>query len=317
LVLARIVSLLPAATEIAWALGAGDDLVAVSHQCDYPPAAARLPRITTTSIDPALGSREIDTQVRALREAGAPVIAVDGRQLRALRPDLILTQDLCQVCAVADGEVYRLARLLDPAPRLITLSARDLTGIWNDIRLVGEAIGRESEAESLVVSLQKRMEDGPPPRATRPRVVCVEWLEPLYLAGHWVPELIRAAGGVDAMAVPGKHSVISHWDQVAGSRPDMVIVALCGFGMERALKELAALDDNHWLHSASCPVWVLDGNGFTSRAGPRVVEGAELIRSALQGIERPGLVRYERRYRFDTDGRGNQPIATDVGPSPT
>ena len=254
--------------------------------------------------------------MRVLREAGAPVIAVDGRKLRALMPEVILTQDLCQVCAVADGEVYRLAGLLDPAPRIVTLNARNLTGIWNDIRLVGAAIGRGSEAESLVASLEKRMAAMAPPRTPPPRVVCVEWLEPLYLAGHWVPELIRAAGGVDALSTPGKHSVVSQWSDVAASRPEVVIVALCGFGMERALKELAALDDNHWLHSVSCPVWVLDGNGLTSRAGPRVVEGAELIQSALQGIERSGLVRYERRYRFDTDLRGNQPIATDVRRSP-
>ena len=251
-----------------------------------------MPRVTATTISRDLGNLEIDAEVRALRAAGQPVIAVDAGQLRALAPDVILTQDLCQVCAVADGEVYRLARWLEPAPTMVTLSARNLHGIWKDIRRVGETIGRGNQAGALVTNLEKRMAGIAPNPPARPRVACIEWLDPLFLAGHWVPEMIWAAGGVDVLAAAGSHSVTAQWNQVAGASPDLVLVALCGIGLERALKELEGLDDNHWLLTTSIPVWVLDGNAFTSRAGPRVVEGTELIRSALQGVERPGVARY-------------------------
>lgn len=289
----RIVSLLPAATEIVCALGAGDSLVGVSHECDYPPTVTRLPRVTVTPIDQSRSGLEIDAEVRALRAAGRPVIGVDPAQLGALAPDLILTQDLCEVCAVADGEAHRLARTLDPLPRMISLTARDLAGIWRDIGAVGAGIGREEAAASLVAGLKTRLArlaSGAP--ASRPRVLCIEWIDPLYLAGHWVPELIAVAGGEDVGASAGSHSVVTSWEEAAGREPGLVIVAICGFGIDRAFKELAGLADNHWLNMVSCPVWVLDGNAFTSRPGPRVVEGAELINSALSGIERPGLARY-------------------------
>jgi iron complex transport system substrate-binding protein len=277
------------------ALGADHDLVGVSHECDYPPAVTRLARVTVTPIDQSRPGVEIDAEVRALRAAGRPVIGVNPDQLRALAPEIVLTQDLCEVCAVADGEVHRLADSLDRPPRIISLTARDLDGIWHDIRVVGESIGRRENAERLVAALTARLARlGDTQPAARPKVLCVEWLDPLYLAGHWVPQLIEAAGGADVGAVAGFHSVATRWENVADTRPELVIVAICGFGVERAFKELADLADNHWLNSSSCPVWVLDGNAFTSRPGPRVVEGAELMQSALLGIERPGLIRYEK-----------------------
>lgn len=292
----RIVSLLPAATEIVCALGGGSDLVGVSHQCDYPGLVTRLPRVTVTPIDQSRPGAEIDAGVRALRAAGRPVIGVNPHQLRALSPDIVLTQDLCEVCAVADGEVHRLVDTLDPPPRILSLTARDLDGVWRDIRVVGDAIGRGAEAESLVAALTARLDRlGNESPASRAKVLCVEWLDPLYLAGHWVPQLIEAAGGADVGAVAGSHSVVTSWDRVEATGAELVIVAICGFGVERAFKELGDLADNHWLNLSSCPVWVLDGNAFTSRPGPRVVEGAELIQSALLGVERPGLVRYEKK----------------------
>ena len=291
----RIVSLVPAATEIVCVLGAMDSLVGVSHECDYPPLVTRLPRVTVTPIDQSRSGAEIDAEVRALRAAGRPVIEVDRDQLRALAPDVILTQDLCEVCAVADGEVHRLANTLDPLPRMISLAARDLAGIWRDIGTVGAAIGREGAAATLVADLKTRLARlAKDAAASRPRVICIEWIDPVYLAGHWVPELIGAAGGDDVGAAAGSHSVVTSWEEVAVRAPELVIVAICGFGIERAFKELAGLADNHWLNLMSCPVWVLDGNAFTSRPGPRVVEGAELINSALSGIARPGLARYEK-----------------------
>jgi iron complex transport system substrate-binding protein len=291
----RVVTLLPAATEMVAALGAIGSLVGVSHECDYPPAARGLPRLTTTPIDPAAPASRIDAEVRRLGAEGRAVIAVDGEALRALAPDLVVTQGLCEVCAVADGEVHRLARLMDPPPAVLSLSATTLPGISLDIRRVGEALDRSAEAEELVRELERRLARlGCAPLTGRPRrVVCIEWLEPLYFAGHWVPELVAAAGGRDVGAAPGAHSARRAWSDLTAARPDLVLVALCGFGIERARRDLAALahaEARRALEQAD--VWLLDGNAYTSRPGPRVVDGAERIRAALEGRERPGLSRW-------------------------
>ena len=291
----RVVTLLPAATEIVAALGGSASLVGVSHECDYPPAVQRLPRLTGTRIDRAAPQALIDHEVRQLSAEGRPVIAVDGEALRRLAPDLIVTQGLCEVCAVADGEVHRLARLLDPPPEIISLSATTLPGIWLDIRRIGDALGLADEAEELVLALESRLRRlGRSPLPGTPRVVCVEWLEPLYLAGHWVPELIAAAGGRDVGALPGAHSARQEWNDVAALRPDVVLVALCGFGVERAGRDLDELADADALATLRrAEVWLLDGNAYTSRPGPRVVDGAERIRDALEGHEGPGLRRWK------------------------
>ena len=292
----RIVSLLPAATEMVCALGAAAELVGISHQCDYPPAVTGLPRVTLTPLDVSLSGSDIDAAVRALRTEGRSVIGIDLEELRRLQPDVILTQDLCEVCAVSDGEVYRLATALNPQPRLVSLVARELEQIWQDIERVGAAIGRVPQAAVLAQTLKTRMAalGSAASASSRPRVVCVEWLDPLYLAGHWVPQQIEAAGGRDVGAAAGSHSIVTTWESVERLDPDLVIVAICGFGVDRSFKELAALADNHWLNVARCPVWVLDGNAYTSRAGPRVVEGAALVQSAILGMESLGLRRYRQ-----------------------
>lgn len=292
---ARVVTLLPAATEIVAALGAVGSLVGVSHECDYPAAARELPRLTTTSIDPGAAASRIDADVSRLRAEGRPVIGVDGDVLRALAPDLIVAQGLCEVCAVVDGEAHRLARLLDPPPAVVSLSAITLAGISLDIRRIGQALGRPAEAEALVLDLERRLARLAPTRpAGEPRrVVCIEWLEPLYLAGHWVPELVAAAGGRDVGARPGDHSTRRDWSEVAALRPDLVLVALCGFGVERARRDLDALAHAEARSLlAQAEVWLLDGNAYTSRPGPRVVDGAERIHAALEGRELPGLSRW-------------------------
>ena len=294
----RIVSLLPAGTEIVAALGAADQLVAISHECDFPPGVLHLPRITTTPIPAHLSGRAIDHEVRRLKATGEPVIAVDGEIIRRLSPDLVITQNLCEVCAVADGAVHRLAALLEPAPRVLALEARDLAGIRADIMAVGQALGRGERAVELVEAWEGRLHeiaDAGTCLQERPGVVCIEWLEPLFLAGHWVPEMVELAGGHDVGAVPGSHSVEAGWSRVRQLEPDLAIVMLCGFSLERAVQELALLEDGHPLANLPCPVLVLDGNAFTSRAGPRVVEGAALIQAALKGEERPGLITWKRR----------------------
>ena len=292
----RVVTLLPAATEIVAALGGIGSLVGVSHECDYPPAVEGIPRITTTPIDPAASALVIDAEVRRLRSEGRPVIAVDGPALRRLAPDLVVTQGLCEVCAVADGEVHRLTAAIDPPPEIISLSATTLAGIWLDIRRVGAALDLAADAHEMVLGLQSRLARlaGARHRSRTPRVVCVEWLGPLYLAGHWVPELIEAAGGVDVGATAGSHSTRRTWGEVDALRPDVILVALCGFGVERScrdLEEFANPDGCRVLERAK--VWVVDGNAYTSRPGPRVADGAERIRAALEDREVPGLRRWQ------------------------
>jgi iron complex transport system substrate-binding protein len=290
----RVMTLLPAATEIVAALGGADRLVGISHECDFPPTLGALPRVTATPIDPAAPSGVIDAEVRALREAGRPVIAVEAAVLRRLAPDLIVTQDLCEVCAVADGDVHRMASALPSPPAVLSLSGRTLDGVWEDIRRVARSMGLEDEAATLVGRLQGRLDRL---RATapahRPRVVCVEWLDPPYLAGHWVPELVAAAGGEDVGARAGSHSVRTSWSDIAALAPDLVIVMLCGFGVERSRAELAALRDSEsrWLLNQA-PTWVVDANAYTSRPGPRLVDGAERLQSAMLGREMDGLARW-------------------------
>jgi iron complex transport system substrate-binding protein len=291
----RIVTLLPAATEIVAALGDLRLLVGVSHECDYPAAIRQLPRVTATSIDVEAGGAGIDAEVRRLHQSGQPVIAVDAAQLRRLAPDLIISQDLCQVCAVSDGQVHRLASLLRPAPRVLSLRAQDLEGIWSDIDAVGSALGLEDEAEELVFGLQSRLKRLRSFRQGSPvRVLCIEWLEPLYLAGHWVPDLVAAAGGEDVGAAPGSHSAQREWGELARLRPDHILVMLCGFGMERARAELDSVTDPDAQDlMRRVPTWIIDGNAYTSRPGPRVVDGAIRIHSAITNNAPHGIRQWQ------------------------
>jgi iron complex transport system substrate-binding protein len=273
----RVVSLFPAGTEIVAALGAESSLVGISHECDYPASITHLPRVTWTPVDPSGSSLEIDRAVRELRGSGGPVIAIDGETLRRLVPDLILTQGLCDVCAVADGEVHRLADALNGRPQVLSLLATNVAGIMDDVRRVAAALDLAPEGEKLVAGMASRLrrlsESGPD---VRPRVVCVEWLDPIYLAGHWVPELVAAAGGIDIGASPGAHSVSMTREEYQRLTPDLVVVMLCGFGVERAKRELEIAP----LPDLGVPMVVIDGNAYTSRPGPRIVDAAEKIREA-------------------------------------
>jgi iron complex transport system substrate-binding protein len=290
----RVVSLLPGATEIVAALGGAGSLVAISHECDFPASVQHLPRVTSTPLDPSNSGAAIDAEVRRLREAGRAVIAVEADALRRLAPDLIITQDLCEVCAVADGTVHRLAAALEPEPRVLALTGRTVDGVLADIRQVARALDLEAEGDEVTAGLRTRLARLRRGASTRPpRVLCIEWLEPLYLAGHWVPDLVAAAGGQDVGASAGAHSAVSSWTAAAALRPDLVVVMLCGFGLARARAELGALRDAAAERLlGSVPVWVLDGNAYTSRPGPRIVDGAERLQAAMCGVERAGLARW-------------------------
>ncbi|HET6836759.1 MAG TPA: BtuF-related (seleno)protein [Gemmatimonadales bacterium] len=291
----RVVSLLPAATEIVAALGEASLLVGISHECDFPPFIRHLPRVTTTPVDVRASGLEIDREVRRLCDAGTPVVVVDAAQLRRLAPDLILTQGLCEVCAIDDGQINQLADSLHPRPSVLSLRAQNLNGIWDDVRNVGSALGLDDEAEELILGLESRLARL---RGLRldpiKRVLCIEWLEPLYLAGHWVPELVAAAGGIDVGAAPGTPSSQREWEELSGLRPDHILVALCGFGLERTRAELELLTNPAALElMGRVPTWIIDGNAYTSRPGPRTVDGAARIASALRGLPLSGIEQWQ------------------------
>jgi iron complex transport system substrate-binding protein len=286
----RIVSLLPAGTEIVAALGAGGWLAGVSHECDWPPEVRTLPRVTRSSIDSTLPSAEIDRRMADAQRSGEPPVTIDLEALEHLRPDVIIGQSLCDVCAVDVGAQHTapLLAALPSHPRVVTLHAHDLAGVFDDIGKVGDALDLPSEAEELVAGLRYRLRrvgaQHAAPLPDRPRVLVVEWVDPPYVAGHWVPELVAAAGGVDIGARAGDRSVTRPWPELRALAPEVVVIALCGFDVPRARRELAAVSDRDaQALLAGARVVFLDGNAYTSRPGPRLVEAVELLTSLIGG----------------------------------
>jgi len=284
----RIVSLFPAATEIVAALGAGDWLVGVSHECDYPPAVRALPRVTRSTLDAALSSREIDQQMAAAKRGGVPPVTIDRDLLGRRAADVIIGRAVCDVCAVGENELADAIATLSDRPCVVTLHAHNLAGVFDDIGKVGDALDLSGEADELVAGLHYRLNrvaaQHAAPLRDRPRVLVVEWVAPPYVAGHWVPELVAAAGGVDVGARAGDRSVTRVWAEVRALAPEVVVVALCGFDVPRARRELAAVADPDALALlAGARVGFLDGNAYTSRPGPRLVEAAELLAPLIGG----------------------------------
>jgi iron complex transport system substrate-binding protein len=276
----RIVSLLPAATEIVAALGAGSWLVGVSHECDYPPDIVRgLPRVTRTTIDGSQSSGAID---RAVRAAGAEATSIDAALLAELRPDVIVGQTVCDVCAVGGDALTRALADWPSRPHIVNLHAHTLDGVLRDMLSVGDALDLRGEAEELVAGLRYRLHrvqagHTSHPTFPSPRILVVEWLDPPYVAGHWVPELIAIAGGRDVGNTPGARSVTRSWAELVALDPDRVIVALCGFDVARAQRETGAVADVDARRLFARGVEFLDGNAYTSRPGPRLVDAAERL----------------------------------------
>jgi iron complex transport system substrate-binding protein len=276
----RIVSLLPAATEIVAALGAGSWLVGISHECDYPPDIVRgLPRVTRTSIDGSRSSGAID---RAVRAAGAAATSIDAALLAELRPDVIVGQTVCDVCAVGGDALTRALADWPSRPHIVNLHAHTLDGVLRDMLSVGDALDLRGEAEELVAGLRYRLHHvqaghASHPTSPSPRILVVEWLDPPYVAGHWVPELIAIAGGRDVGNTPGARSVTRSWSELVALDPDRVIVALCGFDVARAQRETGAVADVDARRLFARGVEFLDGNAYTSRPGPRLVDAAEKL----------------------------------------
>ncbi|NUO38632.1 MAG: ABC transporter substrate-binding protein [Gemmatimonadaceae bacterium] len=278
----RVVSLLPAATEIVAALGALPTLVGISHECDFPPEVAQLPRLTASLVNRDDTSAGIDAAVRALAATGAPVFALDADQLRRLAPTLVITQALCEVCALSAGAMCALTDVVTPSPRVLHLSGTTLDGVQEDIIAVGAALERDAAAAELLAAISARLravhETLKAARAPRPRVAVIEWLDPLFFAGHWTPDLVRRAGGIDVLASPGAHSTTITADQVRDAQPELLLFAPCGFDAERAEREARALlgtDAWRWARGLRC--WALDGNALTSRPGPRLADAVEVM----------------------------------------
>jgi len=280
----RVVSLLPAATEIVAALGAGGFLIGISHECDYPPEVRALPRVTRTSLDSALPSGGIDRAMADARRTGVAPVEVDVELVGRLRPDVIIGQSLCDVCAVGEGGLAQLVAALLPTPWVVTLHAHTLDAVLADVGRVGEALALRDEAEELVAGLRyrlHRLQQAHVPTSPRPRVVVLEWLDPPYVAGHWVPELVGIAGGEDVGNAAGARSAPRSWRELVALAPDLVVVAPCGFDVARARQEQAAVTDRDARALFSRRVEFLDGNAYTSRPGPRLVDAAEILARML------------------------------------
>lgn len=277
----RVVSLLPSATEIVAALGGVEHLVGVTYACDHPPVIASRARVTACAVD---ASDATDSRMRASTAAGSLRCTLDEDLIRALRPDLILTQVLRGACAVTEADVRALARGLSPSPEVLALSATSLDAVFEDIDRVARAMRLEAEGDELLAGLRARVravhDTLKAAQAPRPRVAMIEWSDPVYAGGHWVPEMIRRAGGSDVLAIAGEDSKTVTPGWVAGARPEIVLVAPCGMDLPRAAahaERLLRLPAWRSLGVPSVPVWALDGNALSSRPGPRLVDGIEVM----------------------------------------
>lgn len=280
----RIVSLLPSATEIISALGLEDQLVGVTHECDYPASVARLPKVTRTLIPADASSAEIDRLVRERLGTQSALYTLDLPTLESLRPDLIVTQALCDVCAVAEAEVRDAACLLPNLPPVVNLEPETLSEVLACIRQVADAVGEPRRADPVIAALQARV-DAVETRsrrvARRPRVALLEWLDPPFSTGHWNPELVRLAGGEDGLGREGEKSRTLRWDEVVAWQPEVVLISCCGFTTERAMQDVGLLNDvPGWSDVPAARdgrVWVTDGAAYFSRPGPRLVDSLELL----------------------------------------
>ena len=285
----RICSFLPSATEIVYALGLGDSLHGVSHECDYPEEARAKPRVVTSRIDSdRLGSAEIDRLVSELMSRGEPLYEVDAAALERARPDLVITQELCEVCAVSLDDVQAAIAGLPNAPQVISLDPHGVDDVLADVVRVGRAAGAVEKAEQVAAAARDRLDRA---RAavsqsgTQPSVVCVEWLDPLIVAGHWVPEMVALAGGVDGLAQPGGPSRRVEFDELAACDPDVLVLMPCGMDADRAAAEFDGLPDREGWQGLSAwkdgAVYAVDSGSLFSRSGPRLVDGVELLAAIL------------------------------------
>ena len=279
----RICSLLPSATEILFALGLGDSVVGVTHECDFPPEAAKKTPLIRPRVDPQALPAVIDRQVTELVSRGESIYSVDAELLASLAPDLIITQDLCHVCAASPDDLATALARFSKRPKILSLTPHSLEDVWDDIRKIGEATGRRRDAQGLAITLQQKVAaiEMKVANAPRPRVLCLEWMEPFYIAGHWVPEMVVKAGGEDVLGRAGESSFRATAEQIAETAAEIILVMPCGYSSRRAAAEfsfkglpsnwggLPAIRDQR--------VLAVDANSYFSRPGPRLSDGVELL----------------------------------------
>lgn len=288
----RVVSFLPSATEMMYALGLGDQLVGITHECDYPSEAKAKPVVVRSVIETKiLSAQEIDEAVSRALKAGRSLYAVDEEVLMSLAPDLVLTQDLCQVCAPSGNEIGRVLRVLPNPPQILWLTPTCLADIFENLKQIGEATGKRIEAVALIQTLQERItaiSDRSRVLKT-PRVFCMEWLSPPYTAGHWMGEMVELAGGVDRLARKGEDSVRITWEAILAYAPEVLILSPCGFNLSETLHQAALLTTYPgWERLPAVQqgsVYAVDANSYFARPGPRAVDGIELLAHLIHPAE--------------------------------
>lgn len=290
-VVERIVTTVPSATEIVSLLGLEDRLVGISHECDFPPSVRKKQVVVKSVLDTQrMTSKEVDDSVLGYSSEGRSIYEIDEPLLRRLKPDLIITQELCEVCATPLRLVAKVISHLDPRPLTISLSPHDLEGVLENVVEVGSATGRLPEARRVVSLLHRRIERvkrrclgnrGIP----KPSVFCLEWLDPIYCSGHWMPELVKYAGGVEILGRQGEPSSVVPWPKVVASNPEVILVTVCGYSVERVLSEISTLTQRReWKRLQAVRngrVFVLDGPSYYSRSGPRLVDGLEIMATLI------------------------------------
>jgi len=283
--LPRIVSFLPSATEMACALGLSDQVVGITHECDYPPSVRDKPVVVSSAVSMATMTQvEIDTIVSARMRNGQSLYEVDEELLQELAPDLILTQDLCQVCAPSGNEVAQALKALPRKPEILWLTPKSLAQIADNLREIGKATGSLEKAEELIArgrAILDHVAGRARAASTRPRVFCMEWLDPVYCSGHWVPEMVSIAGGVDHLGHEGSDSVRVEWEDVLAWKPEVLVVMPCGFNLHQVLELTPKLSERTGWHELPAVqqgrVYAVDASSYFARPGPRVVEGTELL----------------------------------------
>jgi iron complex transport system substrate-binding protein len=282
----RILSFQPTSTEMAYALGAGRSIVGVSHECTWPPAARKKPVVSTSLVDPErMTSGEIDRAVAASAREGTSLYRIDRELVKRLRPDVLLTQSLCEVCATSPSDLREVLTLVTPKPRILALHAHDFEGMFEDLRELGELLGRDPRP--LEKALRRRIDAvvQKTRKLPRRRVFCMEWLDPVFASGHWVPEMVEMAGGHDPLASKGKESRRIEWQAVVDAAPEVLLLLPCGLSRERTLRELPRVTERPGWSSIPAvragEVYHADGPSYFNGAGPRLVDGLEILAEIL------------------------------------
>lgn len=301
----RVVSLLPSATEMLHAVGAGDALVGVTHECDHPPGVEKLPKLTSTALAQGLTSAEVDAAITGLVTDGGSIYALDAGLLAELRPGLIVTQGLCDVCAVSLPLVEEAAKNLKDEPRIISMNPHSIAEVLACTVQVGDAVGRGAEARAVIAALRERLArvEEAVVGLPRPRVAPIEWLDPPFTAGHWVPEMVALAGGECLLAAPGDRSERTTWEAVAGADPEVLVLMPCGFDAGTTVREATALLPGLpvWGRLRAVGdgrVWAVDANSYFSRPAPRLVEGVEVLARLLHPEAFPDAPQHGQAVRL-------------------